>query len=226
MPSSYTPSLKLVLPVTGELANSWGNTVNTELTSLVDVAVAGYLSIAMTDADLTLTNGDGASANQARYMALNITGTLSAARNVICPTPSKLYYIKNATTGGFAITLKTSGGSGVSIPNGSSMVLLCNGVNVVDAVTQFSSGSFTNLAYTGTLTGGTGIINIGSGQFYKDASGQIGIGTASPISYGGGYTTFAINSTTAGVLDLMSNGASQLRQIGRASCRERVFWTV
>lgn len=39
--------------------------------------------------------------------------------------------------------------------------------------------SSTNLAYTGTLTGGTGVINIGSGQIYKDASGNVGIG-ASP----------------------------------------------
>ena len=37
-----------------------------------------------------------------------------------------------------------------------------------------------NLAYTGTLTGGTGIVNLGSGQFYKDASGNVGIGTSSP----------------------------------------------
>jgi hypothetical protein len=36
--------------------------------------------------------------------------------------------------------------------------------------------SSTNLAYTGTLTGGTGIINIGSGQVYKDASGNLGVG--------------------------------------------------
>jgi hypothetical protein len=43
-----------------------------------------------------------------------------------------------------------------------------------------NSGSFTNLAYTGTLTGGTGVVNLGSGQFYKDASGNVGIGTASP----------------------------------------------
>ena len=37
-----------------------------------------------------------------------------------------------------------------------------------------------NESYAGTLTGGTGVINIGSGQFYKDASGNVGIGTASP----------------------------------------------
>lgn len=37
-----------------------------------------------------------------------------------------------------------------------------------------------NLSYTGTLTGSTGILNIGAGQIYKDASGSVGIGTASP----------------------------------------------
>jgi hypothetical protein len=41
-------------------------------------------------------------------------------------------------------------------------------------------GSFINLAYTGTLTGGTGVITIGTNQLYKDASGNIGIGNASP----------------------------------------------
>jgi hypothetical protein len=37
-----------------------------------------------------------------------------------------------------------------------------------------------SLAYTSTLTGGTGIVNIGSGQVYKDASGNVGIGTTAP----------------------------------------------
>ena len=42
-----------------------------------------------------------------------------------------------------------------------------------------------NISYTGTLTGGTGVVNIGSGQLYKDASGNVGIGTSSALgSYG------------------------------------------
>ena len=36
------------------------------------------------------------------------------------------------------------------------------------------------LTVTGTLTGSTGVMNIGSGQLYKDASGNVGIGTSSP----------------------------------------------
>jgi len=40
----------------------------------------------------------------------------------------------------------------------------------------------TSLSYTGTLIGSTGILNIGSGQVYKDASGNVGIGTSSPTA--------------------------------------------
>lgn len=45
-----------------------------------------------------------------------------------------------------------------------------------------AAGNFVNLAYTGTLTGGTGVVNIGSGQIYKDATGNLGFGTASPTA--------------------------------------------
>lgn len=42
--------------------------------------------------------------------------------------------------------------------------------------------TLSNPNYTGTLTGGTGVVNIGSGQVYKDASGNVGIGTSSPTA--------------------------------------------
>jgi hypothetical protein len=42
------------------------------------------------------------------------------------------------------------------------------------------NGRFVNLEYTGTFTGGTGVVNLGSGQFYKDATGNVGLGTTSP----------------------------------------------
>lgn len=48
--------------------------------------------------------------------------------------------------------------------------------------TAAAAVSSTNLSYTGTLTGGTGVVNLGSGQFYKDANGNVGIGTSSPVT--------------------------------------------
>ena len=286
MPSSYTTSLRLTLPATGELSGTWGTTVNTGITELTDASIAGYVSVAMTDADYTLTVANGAT-DQARRMMLNMTGTLTAARNVICPTASKLYIIKNATTGGFAITLKTSAGTGISIPNGSSMLLMCDGTDVVNAVTNFSSltlgtpllpasggtgitslganvatflgtpssanlaaavtdetgsgalvfgtsptlssptitgtgtAAFGNLSYTGTLTGGTGVVALGTNQFYKDASGNVGIGTATPvtalnlqggatISWGTSLLSIDYVQAGAGSVAIGTNGSQKL----------------
>jgi hypothetical protein len=48
--------------------------------------------------------------------------------------------------------------------------------------TAAAAGSFTALSYSTTFTGGTGIVNLGSGQLYKDASGNVGIGTSSPAT--------------------------------------------
>ena len=50
-----------------------------------------------------------------------------------------------------------------------------------------TNGTITNLSATtstflGTITGSTNVVNIGSGQIYKDASGNVGIGTTSPLS--------------------------------------------
>lgn len=59
-----------------------------------------------------------------------------------------------------------------------------NGVLIPTGKTFTAQGDSTlaNVSYTGTLTGGTGVVNLGSGQFYKDASGSLGLGTASPTA--------------------------------------------
>jgi hypothetical protein len=62
-----------------------------------------------------------------------------------------------------------------------------------------SNASFGTLAYTGTLTGGTGVINIGSGQVYKDASGNVGIGTSSPSSAYGFSRSLGVSGSNAEV---------------------------
>lgn len=79
------------------------------------------------------------------------------------------------------------------------------GVVQVLATRDATSGAFTNLSYTGTLTGGTGIVNLGSGQFYKDASGNIGLGTTSPNS-SGLTKALTINGTTNSILELNYGG--------------------
>ena len=71
------------------------------------------------------------------------------------------------------------------------------------------AGSFTSLAYTTTFTGGTGIVNLGTGQFYKDASGNVGIGTSSPSGKlhvaGGANSNDLLTSSTGTTYLIMGN---------------------
>ena len=62
-----------------------------------------------------------------------------------------------------------------------------------------------NLAYTGTFTGGTGIVAIGTNQIYKDASGNVGIGTSSPTN-SAGYGTLSLSGATGGQLVFQTSG--------------------
>lgn len=156
MPSTYTSSLRLVLPATGELTNTWGNVFNAGATSLIDASIAGTASITLTAADYTLSNVNGA-ADESRAMFLVLGGTPGASYNVICPAVSKLYFVTNNT--GFAQTVKTSAGTGISVPNGASTTLRCDGINVVAALNYFGSltlGSLTLGTALGVASGGTG----------------------------------------------------------------------
>jgi hypothetical protein len=52
--------------------------------------------------------------------------------------------------------------------------LVQGGVTKKVTTDQFLTAA--NPSYTGTLTGGTGVVNLGSGQVVKDASGNLGLG--------------------------------------------------
>ena len=132
MASSFTPLLRMELPVTGELYGTWGNRVNTAITNMIEQAVAGRTVVAMSDADKTLTALNG-EVDESRGAVLRMTGALTAPRAVICPTVSKAYVFENATTGGFAVTLKTVAGTGIAVNPGGSVALRCDGTNVIRA---------------------------------------------------------------------------------------------
>jgi len=121
MPSAYTALLKLVQPVTGELTNTWGNTVNSTLTQFIENSIAGYQSQSVTSADWTLTTttpGDTAnpSTNQARYAILIATGTPATTRYIYAPQQSKTYVVINNCTDQSSIYIR--GGTSSSFTTG------------------------------------------------------------------------------------------------------------
>jgi len=104
--SSYTTLLGLVLPVEGELIDSWGDTVNAELTQLLEDSIAGYVTQSVTSGDWTLTTTGSGAANQARMAILIATGTPGTTRYIYAPKFSKSYVVINNSDS----TIYVSGG--------------------------------------------------------------------------------------------------------------------
>ena len=165
MPLTYSPNLKLTLIGDGEQTGTWGQLTNINIGTLVEQAIAGYTTVSITDANYTLTSINGA-VDEARSMALNITSsvTLTATRNVICPSVSKLYVVKNATTGGQSIVIKTSAGTGITIANGATAIVLCDGTNVIDPIsTKQTALGYTPVNKAGdTMSGGLSFTGSGT----------------------------------------------------------------
>jgi hypothetical protein len=152
--ATYSQSLKLTLLANGEGAGTWGQTTNTNLGTLLEQAITGVQTITMSNANVTLTSTDG-TADQARNAVLVVTGTNAAVRDIIAPLVNKQYLVVNNTTGGFAINIRAASGFSVSIPNGSSVFVYCDGTNFYSAQQNYTTGNFTvggNLAVTGTST--------------------------------------------------------------------------
>lgn len=183
MASTYSPSLKLELIGNGDQSGTWGTTTNNNLGTLLEQAITGVQSIVMTNANYTLTNYNGTS-DEARNAALVVTGTNSAIRQIICPLVNKLYIVKNSTSGGYAITIGGATGSTVTIPNGITAQVYCDGTNFYSSQTG-SAGDFTvngtlyatgNEAVTGNLTVGGTLAVTGTTTFTGAPSGP----TATP----------------------------------------------
>lgn len=122
----FTPRIRVEEQAVGANEDTWGLVLNTGF-GLVDAAIAGVSTVAMPDANYTLTVADGAP-DEARAAVLVFTGTLSAARDVLIPAVSKAYIVRNAATQ--AITVRVVGQPGVQVPAGQSSAVWCDGTTV------------------------------------------------------------------------------------------------
>lgn len=186
MASTYTSILRLELQANGENDTTWGTKANSVF-SMIEEAIAGRAAITHSDAaNYSLTTANSAT-DESRPMILNIAGALTAARNTVAPTKSKVYVAKNATTGGFATTLKTTAGTGIAIPNGKTTFLMCDGTNVVNAID-----------YLNALTAGTlGVRSSGAAFDLQLASSEVlTANRALTVSLGDAARTLTISSST------------------------------
>lgn len=174
MASTYS-DLKIELIGTGDQSGTWGVTTNTNLSVALGEAITGSADVAFSSADVTVTLTNTNTAQTARNLRLNLTGTSGGARNLILGSGcqiEKLYLINNGLAD--AVTVKNTTGSGVTVPAGKTMFVYNNATDVVDALTYFAG--------TAAISGGS--IN------------GTTIGNSSPST--GAFTTLSASSTVSG----------------------------
>ena len=201
MASSYSNSLKIQLMANGEDSGTWGTNTNTNW-NLIEQAVSGIITIPMSNANYTMSNLNGVS-DEARNMVLNVTGNNSAIYQVIAPLVSKFYIVSNNTSGGYAITVGASTGSVVTIPNGITAQVYCDGSTGFFSAQTGSAGNFTvngNLTSTGLTD--TGNMSVGGNLSVTGTTTLIGTATAPTPTTGDNSTKIA---TTTFVQNSIAN---------------------
>jgi hypothetical protein len=187
-----------------------------------------YTVIPITGGTVTL------SGSQLNRIAYKFTGTLTSDCTVVVPATIQQYWINNATTGPFALFVKTSTGTPTQVNQGAKGIYYCDGTDVVlasdpttlttpIAVAQGGTGAITpsaarlSLGITNfadpivtALTGASvrTTIDAAASGANSDITSLTGLTTALSVPQGGtGVATLAANSV------LLGNDASALQVV-------------
>lgn len=164
--TDYSGRLRLALQALDENEDTWGTVLNAGVFLLMEDALSGMVAVNVASGNATLTTTDGAT-DTSRYMILDITGTIPANRAVIVPegtdgggaaptvSRSKLYLCANNTSGSFTVTVRTSSGTGVAIPQGEAVWVYCDGTDVLPthALTSAAATTATSASDSDALGG-------------------------------------------------------------------------
>ena len=137
MPSTYTSNSGIELIDSGEQSGTWGDTTNTNL-QIIDRLTNGVGSIALSGTTHTLTTSDG-TLSDGHYKVLVFGGSPSGT-NTVTVSPNdqdKLFFIKNNS--GQSVIISQGSGANVTVPNGESAVIYCDGAGAGAAVVNLSA---------------------------------------------------------------------------------------
>ena len=131
MPSTFSTDLELELQASGENSGTWGTITNTNL-ELIEQAISGVESIALSNTDVTLSMDQQQESN-ARNMVLSFTGTLTSNVNVNFPASREKFFtiIDSTTHANNTLTFKVTGNSGFLLAQGNKYICHSDGTNIV-----------------------------------------------------------------------------------------------
>lgn len=167
----------------GSNTNTWGDDKLNEAFRLYDRGSKGYEAIAMTgDATLSWTNF--IATNSGQIANAKLTGSLSSAANLTVPSV-EWHWDAFWNTAGQAVTIKTSAGTGIAVPNNRQTQLFNDGTDVFSAAANWLPN------YASTLTN--------AGDVVVKTTLETAIATASLPATSGTVLNSAAD-TTAGYL--------------------------
>jgi hypothetical protein len=196
MASTFSPNLRIELIGAGEQAGTWGTTTNTNLGTLIEDAISGYVAVTISSADQALTAVNGA-ADQSRNAMVQLNSA-SGAFSVYAPPESKQYVLFNNTAhaatiyNSTALGNTTAAGSGVTVPAGKTMTVWSDG---------------TNFSVQNSLLAGDVVGNV-TGNVNGQLSGTIASGVT------GTTQTFGTNNTTIATTAFVQAALQALHPVG------------
>ena len=214
MASTYSPDLGLELMATGEDSGTWGTKTNNNLSPLIETAICGVAAVVYaSDADKTLVITNGTD-SQGRYFVLNCTSgvSLTATRKLICPIVNKTYLVSNATSGGQSIQIIGASGTGITIPNGKSAFVYCDGTNYVQSINWLTGAT---LAGHTTIEGVTTTGATGTGNLAFSASPTF-TGTVTAVTVAASVLE-ANGSGAGGFVNSIATGSGQINFYSNSS---------
>ena len=241
MASTYTANSGIEKIGAGEQAGAWGTTTNNNL-DILDRAINGVLSLAISGTTTTITTSDG-TLSQGGHKVLSFTGALGADNTVtIDPNDQdKVYIVHNATTdsgssGPYNVIIRqqTAGSPNaaldVTVPNGSFKIVHCDGggtnavVKDVTSTLDISSLKLGGVAVTSTAaelnimdgsatTPGTTAVAASDGIVTNDG-GTMQQTTAATFStyFNSNLVEVKSVATISGALSVIAGGATSVYQ--------------
>jgi hypothetical protein len=128
MPSTPSPNLRIQLIASGEQANTWGTTTNTNLGTLIEQSICGMATLNLTGATYTLTVYNYVQ-DESRMMLLNCQGSPGTTCTITAPSVSKMYVVANQTADDSDIEIWVGSGTPVTIPPGVAATVWTDGID-------------------------------------------------------------------------------------------------
>ena len=160
--ATYTTNGGIKKIATGDESGTWGTSTNTNF-DIIDRLATGVGDITLSGTTHTLTTSDG-TASDGQFHVLNLGGSPSGTNTItIAPNDTKrMYVVRNAS--GQTATLSQGSGANVSVLNGKTAMIFCDGAGTGAAVTDISS-SFGALLASNNLSdlasAATALTNLG-----------------------------------------------------------------